>query len=119
MFGPKHTVKSITNELVEGLDRGSIILHPEEPTDADVENFESMMKTTFARYRRRAVALMILSVFSRHCGHRNHLDAGTLLSGEPIAIGRLSHQMGSRVSLLHAWSDDGLCSRIHCGKAFG
>ena len=63
MFGPRHTIESVTQEVVDGLEEGTIILRPEEPTDADVEDFESMMKTTLARYRRREVALLTASIF--------------------------------------------------------
>ena len=62
MFGPRHTIESVTQEVVDGLEEGTIILRPEEPTDADVEDFESMMKTTLARYRRREVALLTASI---------------------------------------------------------
>ena len=61
MFGPRHTIESVTKELVDGLEAGTVILRPEEPTEADVERFESMMKTSLARYRRRAVAVLTLS----------------------------------------------------------
>ncbi len=45
MFGPKHTIESVTKELVNGLEEGTIILHREAPTEADVETFESMMNS--------------------------------------------------------------------------
>jgi hypothetical protein len=61
MFGPKHTIESVTEELVDGLEEGTIFLHPEEPTEADVENFKSAVKTTLARYRRRETALLTVS----------------------------------------------------------
>jgi len=64
MFGPKHTIESVTKELVDGLEEGTIILHPEEPTEADVENFKSMMKTTLARFRRREFALLTVSALA-------------------------------------------------------
>jgi len=62
MFGPKHTIESVTKELVNGLEEGTIILQREVPTEADVETFESMM--TLARFRRVAVALLTVSTLA-------------------------------------------------------
>jgi hypothetical protein len=64
MFGPKHTIESVTKELVDGLEEGTTILHPEELTEADVENFASMMKVTLARSRRREAALLAIGTLS-------------------------------------------------------
>ena len=61
MLGPKHTLDSVAKTLVNGLEEGTIALYPEEPTEADVENFESMAKASLARYRRMEIGLWVFT----------------------------------------------------------
>jgi hypothetical protein len=60
MFGPKHTLESVAKALTDGLEKGTIALHPEEPTEADVENFESMAIKSLAKAQYRLVAHLIV-----------------------------------------------------------
>jgi hypothetical protein len=61
MFGPKHTFESVAKEIANGLEEGTITLHPEEPTEADIENFESMAEASIARYQRIEIGLSIFT----------------------------------------------------------
>jgi hypothetical protein len=61
MFGPKHTFESVAKDLVDGLERGTIVLHPAEPTEADIKNFESMVKARLTSYRRIAIGLWVVT----------------------------------------------------------
>ena len=60
MFGPRHTFESVAKDLVDGLEKGTIVLHPDEPTEADVEKFESAMEVAITRFQRRAAVLLVL-----------------------------------------------------------
>ena len=64
MFNGRNTLESVAHELIDGLEGGSIHLRPYESTgiDVDVEVFESMRKAMIEGYRRRAVALMAISL---------------------------------------------------------
>jgi hypothetical protein len=59
MFHPKRTFGSVAKELVNGLEDGTVTLHPEEPSEADVENFESMAIRSLAKHQRRLIAQLI------------------------------------------------------------
>jgi hypothetical protein len=61
MFGPKHTIGSVASELASGLEDGTIALRPEEPTEADIKNFEWMAEAQLARYRRLEIRLWIIT----------------------------------------------------------
>jgi hypothetical protein len=61
MFGPKHTFESVAKDLVYGFERGTIVLHPAEPTEADIKNFELMVKARLATYRRTAIGLWVVA----------------------------------------------------------
>jgi hypothetical protein len=60
MFGPTHTIGSVAYDLAAGLEDGTIALRPEEPTEADIKNFESMAEAELARYRRLEIRLWII-----------------------------------------------------------
>ncbi len=57
MFGPKHTIESVAKELIDGLEDGTVTLHPKEPTETDIEHFRKSMAEAFERYRRREVIM--------------------------------------------------------------
>jgi len=57
MFGPKHTIESVAKELIDGLEDGTVALHPKEPTETDIENFRRLMAAAFERYRRREATM--------------------------------------------------------------
>jgi len=64
MFGPRHTLESVTRELVDGFEEGTVVLRPEDLPDVDIEDFESRMRTSLARYRRREIAVLSLSMLA-------------------------------------------------------
>jgi hypothetical protein len=65
MLSPRHTFESVAKDLADGLEEGTIVLHPAEPTEADVKNFESMAEAELARYRRLEIWLwIIIGLFS-------------------------------------------------------
>src|SRR3954467_136291 len=64
MFGPRHTIESVTKELVDGLEERTIVLRLEDSTKVDIEDFESRIRTSLARYRRREILLLSLSALS-------------------------------------------------------
>ncbi|MGO9470946.1 MAG: hypothetical protein ACLQIB_39860 [Isosphaeraceae bacterium] len=59
MFGPKHTVESVGSEPVIGLEDGTVILDSEEPTEADLLNFQRSMAIASEKYRSRATRFLI------------------------------------------------------------
>jgi hypothetical protein len=61
MLGPRHTFESVAKDLADGLEEGTIVLHPAEPTEADVKNLESMAEAELARYRRLEIWLWIIT----------------------------------------------------------
>jgi hypothetical protein len=97
MFGPKHTFESVAKELADGLEKGTIALHPEEPTEADVENFESMAIKNLAKYQRRLIAQLIVGNLCLVSGayilwgpdviyQGDHLRGGILRAGWAISF---------------------------------
>jgi hypothetical protein len=58
MFAPRHTVESVTRDLIDGLDGGTIRLPSEAMKDLTVEDVKEMMKEAMIRYRRRERRLM-------------------------------------------------------------
>jgi hypothetical protein len=60
MFGPKHNLESVVKELAYGLEDGTVTLYPDEPTEADVKNFESMAIKSLAKFQRRWMAQLLV-----------------------------------------------------------
>lgn len=68
MFGPRHTIESVVERLGDGLDRGTIVLRPEESSEADVEAIESAMRASLAAYRRRSTVLLLAGALAAASG---------------------------------------------------
>lgn len=62
MFGPRHSIESVSKELVDGLDEGTVVLRPEDSIAIDIENFKSMMRVILARQRRWFILTLCLGI---------------------------------------------------------
>jgi len=62
MFRQIHTIESVSKELVDGLEEGTIVLRPEDSIAIDIENFESEMRVILARHRRRIILMLCLII---------------------------------------------------------
>ncbi len=59
MFGPRHTFKSVARELIDGLEKGTIILNEVEQPEELVARVQIRLVQALASARRRTIWLML------------------------------------------------------------
>ena len=64
MFGPRHTIESVTKELIDGLEEGTVLLRLPEPTEAEIREFELEVRIALRKYRRRHLLWVTLSTLT-------------------------------------------------------
>ena len=119
MFGPRHTIESVTKELIDGLEEGTVLLRLPEPTEAEIREFGIGGQDCSAEIPQATFAL----------GHAKHadgdrdfggrFDCSLFASAKPDGKNGPLYGARGQPDRWPTWRHRGLCVRIQERKADG